>query len=273
MLEIFIPLVLVLTGFSISKIQFFFESPPRELTPAVYGDSIERILVTQNVVNPGSDAILQERDQDILAEWQQAEVVNERRELGSIFDFDKDADIVDEDEEEPEVVEEELPEEVDPETTDVPAEDDKEEEPEEEEEEKGGSIFDFDIDDESPDENDGTEGISDNTGDTEEDEASDGAEQEVKEKPTEEEVEEKSIWADRNQSTSVFSLDEKERYTFNMNSAIGDEHLTSEQFVAGLPQSRSAFKAKYLEYSTREDDKGYQGRDTWMQMEKDVYAA
>ena len=68
MLEVFIPLILILTGFSISKIQFLYESPPRELTPKVFGDGIERILVNQHIINPFSDAVVEARDSQILAE-------------------------------------------------------------------------------------------------------------------------------------------------------------------------------------------------------------
>ena len=50
-----------------------------------------------------------------------------------------------------------------------------------------------------------------------------------------------------------------------------DQHLTAEQFVAALPNSRRAFTPKYLEYSNVDEDVGYQGRDVWKQMEKDAY--
>ena len=42
-----------------------------------------------------------------------------------------------------------------------------------------------------------------------------------------------------------------------MHPALGDQHLTSEQFVAGLPQSRTAFKAKYLDYPSTQEEAGY----------------
>lgn len=55
MLEVFIPLVLILSGFSMSKIQFLFESEPRVLSTEMYGPGIERVLVNKNIVNPAFD--------------------------------------------------------------------------------------------------------------------------------------------------------------------------------------------------------------------------
>ena len=59
---------------------------------------------------------------------------------------------------------------------------------------------------------------------------------------------------------------------FTMDPKLGDQHLTAEQFVAALPQSREQFVPYYLDYDNTEDNVGYQGRDTWKQMEKDVYS-
>lgn len=62
MMEIFIPLVLILTGFTMSKIQFLFESEPRELSTDMYGPGIERIIVNKHVINPADDQVLKERN-------------------------------------------------------------------------------------------------------------------------------------------------------------------------------------------------------------------
>ena len=58
-----------------------------------------------------------------------------------------------------------------------------------------------------------------------------------------------------------------------MDPALGDQHLTSYEFVAALPNSRKSFVPWYLDYDTSEENVGYQGRDLWKEMEKDVYAA
>ena len=42
--------------------------------------------------------------------------------------------------------------------------------------------------------------------------------------------------------------------------------------MAALPQSRTSFKPKYVEFSGTEEDKGYQGRDAWKTMEKTAYS-
>ena len=68
MLEIFIPLVLVLSGFYMSKIQLLYHSEPFELSPNNFGDSSERIILNDNVINPASDAILQDRDEFITVD-------------------------------------------------------------------------------------------------------------------------------------------------------------------------------------------------------------
>ena len=52
-----------------------------------------------------------------------------------------------------------------------------------------------------------------------------------------------------------------------------DEHLTAQEFVAALPESRRAFIPEYLMYNNTLDAQGYMGRDTWKAMEKDVYKA
>ena len=61
MLEIFIPLILLLTGFSFSKIQFIFASEPREVSPDFYDGEVHRLMINKNVVNPPSDVELEER--------------------------------------------------------------------------------------------------------------------------------------------------------------------------------------------------------------------
>ena len=69
LLEIIIPLILILTGFSMQKIIILFESEPRELTPDFFGkDQMERLLVNARVINPPSDEKLSERDPSILAD-------------------------------------------------------------------------------------------------------------------------------------------------------------------------------------------------------------
>ena len=57
-LEIIIPLILILTGFSSQKIIILYQSESRELSTDLYGreGEIERILVNANVVNPASDS-------------------------------------------------------------------------------------------------------------------------------------------------------------------------------------------------------------------------
>jgi hypothetical protein len=70
-------------------------------------------------------------------------------------------------------------------------------------------------------------------------------------------VEDKTIWKDRLQSTSIFSLGEKSIDNFDIGPMLGDKHFTSEQFVAALPQSRQAFIPKYREYSNTVEDTGY----------------
>ena len=47
-----------------------------------------------------------------------------------------------------------------------------------------------------------------------------------------------SIWDDRTQSTSLFVLGELSERDFDTGPALGDKHLTAEQFVAALPNSR-----------------------------------
>ena len=66
MLEIFIPLALVLSGFYMSKIQLLFESDPYDLSTDLFGDESERLLVNRHVINPAPDAILTERDEETL---------------------------------------------------------------------------------------------------------------------------------------------------------------------------------------------------------------
>ena len=66
MLEIFIPLILILAGFSMSKIQFIFASEPVKLSPDLYGTDSERILINKHVANPPSDVDLEERDPSIM---------------------------------------------------------------------------------------------------------------------------------------------------------------------------------------------------------------
>ena len=44
-----------------------------------------------------------------------------------------------------------------------------------------------------------------------------------------------TIWDDRKQSTSLFSLGEKRVSGFDIGPALGDKHFTAEQFVAALP--------------------------------------
>ena len=95
MLEILIPLALVLSGFSMSKIQLLYHSEPFELSPNNFGDSSERIILNENVINPASDAMLQERDEFItvdesilFARQQGWDLPGTRRNLqSSIFNF------------------------------------------------------------------------------------------------------------------------------------------------------------------------------------------
>jgi hypothetical protein len=61
-MEIFIPLSLILLGFSISKIQLLFEAQPYELSPSLFGEGAERIILNRQVINPPSDVILEPRD-------------------------------------------------------------------------------------------------------------------------------------------------------------------------------------------------------------------
>ena len=68
-------------------------------------------------------------------------------------------------------------------------------------------------------------------------------------------------------STSIF----EKGLDFTLSPALGDEHLTAEMFFASLPESRDAFVPHYLDYNISTDNQGYQGRDIWKQMEKDVY--
>jgi hypothetical protein len=83
MLEILIPLILLLTGFSLSKIQFVFESKPRALTPDLYGSGIERIILNKQVVEPPSDAELINRNVDLTG-----------RDLGEEDIFDLSSDLI-----------------------------------------------------------------------------------------------------------------------------------------------------------------------------------
>lgn len=82
-----------------------------------------------------------------------------------------------------------------------------------------------------------------------------------------------SIWKDNSQSTSIFGLGEKQPAKFKTEPALGDQLLTPELFVAALPQSKTAFVPHYLDYDTSFDNGGYQGRDLYKMMEKDVYRA
>lgn len=42
-----------------------------------------------------------------------------------------------------------------------------------------------------------------------------------------------------------------------MDPALGDQHLTAYEFVAGLPNSRKSFVPWYLNYDTTEENVGY----------------
>lgn len=78
-----------------SKIQLMFESSPQQLSPSLFGDESERIIVNKIVANPASDLILEERPKDItLSEKELSglgkrdlQAVEEERDLQSIFDF------------------------------------------------------------------------------------------------------------------------------------------------------------------------------------------
>ena len=136
MLEIFIPLILILTGFPMSKIQFLFDSTARELAPGVYSDGgSERLIINKNVVNPAGDAELEARDESILADQR-------RRNLQSIFDFN-----IDEDQDEDEIED----------SVDRPDQETDEEEsnPEPEPVDNGGSIFNFGTTENENEETDG----------------------------------------------------------------------------------------------------------------------
>ena len=88
MLEVFIPLLLLLTGFSVSKVEFVYSSEPRELSPTYYGDQVQRILVNEKVANPAVDAELEERtitvsavNQAWLDRQEQVEEVSRQEEI------------------------------------------------------------------------------------------------------------------------------------------------------------------------------------------------
>jgi len=49
----------------------------------------------------------------------------------------------------------------------------------------------------------------------------------------------------------------EKKIDFDMGPRKFDQHLTAEQFVAALPNSRRAFMPKYLEYSNVDEDVGY----------------
>ena len=78
-----------------SKIQLMFESSPQQLSPSLFGDESERIIVNKIVANPASDLILEERPKDItLSEKELSglgkrdlQAAEEERDLQSIFDF------------------------------------------------------------------------------------------------------------------------------------------------------------------------------------------
>ena len=52
---------------------------------------------------------------------------------------------------------------------------------------------------------------------------------------------------------------------------MGDQLLTAEHFIAALPQTRTAFKPEYFEFSELEEDVGYSGRDAWKIMERKTF--
>jgi hypothetical protein len=47
-IEVFIPVLLVIIGFSLSKVRYFVEQPNREFTPSLYPK--QRILANQNLI-------------------------------------------------------------------------------------------------------------------------------------------------------------------------------------------------------------------------------
>ena len=66
-----------------------------------------------------------------------------------------------------------------------------------------------------------------------------------------------TIWDNPDQSTSLFDPYYNDPKKLDLGPALGDSHLTSEQFVAALPQSRQSFKVKYLDYENTEEFVGY----------------
>lgn len=49
LVEVFVPAILILIGFGFTRIQLYFDSPNRELTPAAF-PMAQRIIVNQDLV-------------------------------------------------------------------------------------------------------------------------------------------------------------------------------------------------------------------------------
>jgi hypothetical protein len=54
-MELLIPIVLIVVGFQLSKISFFFDSPSKELTPSAFGGPQRFLLMKDTLLSTGTD--------------------------------------------------------------------------------------------------------------------------------------------------------------------------------------------------------------------------
>jgi hypothetical protein len=54
-MELLIPIVLIVVGFQLSKISFFFDSPSKELTPSSFGGPQRFLLMKDTLLSSGTD--------------------------------------------------------------------------------------------------------------------------------------------------------------------------------------------------------------------------